>query len=359
MKNVAFITHQASLYYFGGVEAQLCHLHYIINNTNGGYKAHYFNMWEDKIDDYDILHFFNPYFMAHEAKMIAEKAITLDIPVVTKPVFTFHRGAFHIIGNGVFSSLLEKIFFSFRRGIIPTKYMSFIDPFFNLSSFFELCDKILCTSTTEKNNLVSLLNIKGDTIDIVPNGVDTRFQHGDKTLFADIIKAEDYILYVGRIEPIKNVLSLLKAYSASNISSKLVIVGNHTNKSYSQLCYKAANEKVIFYPHISHNSPLLCSAYAGAKVFALPSYYETCGTAGLEAGLAGANVVVTEKGGTKDYYRDYAYYVDPYCIDSIKNGLIRAFYAEKSGELGKHVASSYCWDTVRNIIFSQYNSLWE
>jgi len=43
---------------------------------------------------------------------------------------------------------------------------------------------------------------------------------------------------------------------------------------------------------------MLASAYAACDVFVLPSMFETPGIAALEAGLAGAKIVITKYGGT-------------------------------------------------------------
>ena len=48
----------------------------------------------------------------------------------------------------------------------------------------------------------------------------------------------------------------------------------------------------------------LASAYAAARVFALPSWFETPGLAALEAGLAGCAVAITPYGSTRDYFGD-------------------------------------------------------
>ena len=55
-----------------------------------------------------------------------------------------------------------------------------------------------------------------------------------------------------------------------------------------------------------HDDPLLASAYAAARVFALPSWFETPGLAALEAALAGARWSITPFGCTREYFGDHA-----------------------------------------------------
>jgi len=62
-----------------------------------------------------------------------------------------------------------------------------------------------------------------------------------------------------------------------------------------------------------------------AILFILPTRYETPGRAALEAGLAGANVVITPYGGTREYSEEFAEYAEPHSVDSIKGGIVKIF----------------------------------
>src|SRR5205085_2575717 len=64
-------------------------------------------------------------------------------------------------------------------------------------------------------------------------------------------------------------------------------------------------------PAVAHDDPLLASAYAAARVVALPSWFETPGLAALEGALAGRAVVVTPYGCAPEYFGDMAVYVRP------------------------------------------------
>ena len=69
---------------------------------------------------------------------------------------------------------------------------------------------------------------------------------------------------------------------------------------------------------------MLRSAYAAARVHALPSWIETCGLVSLEAALAGCNVVVSTAGHELEYFRDLAYYCDPANPASIRRAVVQA-----------------------------------
>ena len=64
-------------------------------------------------------------------------------------------------------------------------------------------------------------------------------------------------------------------------------------------------------PRVDHDDPILESAYAAARVLALPSWFETPGLVALEAALAGTAVVVTPHGCTREYFGDRVGYARP------------------------------------------------
>ena len=96
-----------------------------------------------------------------------------------------------------------------------------------------------------------------------------------------------FVLSVGRIEPRKNTLGLIRA--ARRLELPLVIAGEAPPgfERYEAECRRAAGDRTIWLGRLDHHDPLLASAYAAARVFALPSWFETPGLAALEAALGG------------------------------------------------------------------------
>ncbi|TFH43141.1 MAG: glycosyltransferase [ANME-2 cluster archaeon] len=190
---------------------------------------------------------------------------------------------------------------------------------------------------------------------IIPNGVNPEFKYGDVRDSNEKYNLTDFILFVGRIEHRKNVLQLIKAFVKSKLDTHLVIIGKISDPDYYSICKKESNKKVIFLPPIPHESELLRSAYKSAKVVALPSKYETPGLVALEGGLAGANVVVTSVGGTKEYFNEYAWYINPKSEDSIRNALIDAYNSPRNELLSKHIEKKYSWDVVAKKTIEVYD----
>jgi glycosyltransferase involved in cell wall biosynthesis len=191
------------------------------------------------------------------------------------------------------------------------------------------------------------LGVPKEKIHCIPNGVSERFLSADSTLFQKKYGIKDFILNVGHIGPDrKNVLSLIRALHY--IDHPAVIIGQVIDSREAEMCLKEAkkNKNLLVIDGLDHDSPLLASAYAACKVFALPSKFETPGIAALEAGLAGANIVITPHGGTREYFGNYAEYVNPYSIRSIRTGIENALNVSRTEALKKHIHDNFLWSHI-------------
>jgi len=137
-----------------------------------------------------------------------------------------------------------------------------------------------------------------------------------------------YILYVGQIQPRKNLIRLIKAFekiAAQDEDIQLVIAGGHgwLRKPIEQ---RARNSKEAERIHMIGRVPdeLLINLYWHAEVFALPSLYEGFGMPILEAMAAGCAVVTGNVSAMPEAARGAAVLVDPENSDSIARGIAEA-----------------------------------
>jgi glycosyltransferase involved in cell wall biosynthesis len=154
----------------------------------------------------------------------------------------------------------------------------------------------------------------------------------------------------------KNPLDIIKACKDLNIP--LVLIGAPTSgeEDYFCECQKMAqsSEKIKMIGFLPHDSEELSSAYAAAKVFVLPSNFETPGLAALEAGLAGCNIVITRYGSTREYFRDHAWYVDPWSLKDLRVKIKDAYEQPKSSELKKLILDNYTWEKAAEKTLQAY-----
>ena len=205
---------------------------------------------------------------------------------------------------------------------------------------------LLPNSEAEAEQVRFVYRVSREQIHVVPNGVEARFAEGNPALFRDKFGIrEPFVLNIGRVEDRKNQHRLIQALKGTGL--KLVLIGKEWHQEYSALCRREADGNVLFLPPLAHDDPLLASAYAACRVFALPSLLETPGIAALEAGIAGARVVTTPIGGGREYFSDHALYVDPYSVSDIRAKVLQAWNSAGDAEtLREHILKHFTWRRV-------------
>src|SRR5690606_1253516 len=154
-------------------------------------------------------------------------------------------------------------------------------------------------------------------------------------------KFKDCILSVARIEGRKSTLNLIKAVVDKY---PLVLIGNKTKNdpSFIRAVYDAAGPNVHFMCPIAYDK--LPVFYKLARVHALVSWMETPGLSSLEAAAMGTNIVITDKGDTRDYFEQYAFYCDPGDVKSIRDAIDKAYEAPFNNELKEKIYKQYVWE---------------
>jgi len=195
---------------------------------------------------------------------------------------------------------------------------------------------VLPNSEMENIMLRELYGVKADYA-IIPNGVDTGLFVEDITIKKD----KHLVLCVARIEGIKNQLNLIKALNKTPFT--LLIIGSNAGnqKTYYNLCKEIAADNIHFIHHITQKE--LLHYYQRAKVHILPSWFESCGLSTLEAGAMGCNVVITDKGYTREYYEDFAFYCDPSSPQSILDAVNSASSSDGDSRLKNKILQNYTW----------------
>jgi len=185
----------------------------------------------------------------------------------------------------------------------------------------------------------------------IPNGLDPELFRYDETGEKDDL----LIVCAARIEGVKNQLHLIRALN--NTKYHLLIIGSHAPNQlpYYRECRKTAASNVQFMEHIPQRE--LAKYYQKAKVHVLPSWFETCGLSSLEAGAMGCNIVITDKGYTRDYYGDDAFYCDPGDLTSIRNAVDRAAAADSPPGLRRKILANYTWDRTAASLAGAYDKI--
>jgi glycosyltransferase involved in cell wall biosynthesis len=294
-----------------------------------------FSPWVDRLSQGRLLHLFG---MSREGLELARAARSQGLPVVLSPICWVEPRAIVALAPNRWRAASDLAAWAARavtpRGLGWRREL------------LALADAILPNSEAEARQLVRLFGADRRRIRVVPNGVEPRFAAADPSAFRAAIGPGDFVLYVGRIEPRKNVLGLIRG--ARRAGLPLVVVGDVVpgHGAYAAACRREGGPAVRWVPRLAHDDPRLASAYAAARVFALPTWFETPGLAALEAALAGCAVVVTPFGCTREYFGDRARYARPDRPAEIARALAEAWAAGPDPELARHVGAHYPWAEV-------------
>lgn len=308
-----------------------------------GVEVGFFDQWSEfPRGEYDLVHIFGANFMSYD---IAMRFRQFGIPYVVSSIFyTMHSPAFVR-----YTSRIADLAGKFFRGI-RTDY----------GFTGEVCRsaRIVLPNTHAEAGIVERgFGVPGSQIQVVPNGVNERFSDADPDLFTGQYGVKEFVLNVGHIgSKRKNVLNLIRAMK--EVDAPLVLIGKIQDGPYARQCVEEAgqNPRVTIIDGLPNNSPLLASAYAACRVFALPSFFETPGIAALEAALAGASIAITPHGGTRDYFGEDAHYVDPRSPSSIAGGIRNGLAQAAPPALRERVAREFTWQRVAEKTAAAYRT---
>ncbi len=300
-----------------------------------GVSVRPFSPWTDKLDEAKLLHLFG---MSREGLELARVARARGLPVVLSPICWYDARSLAALAGSRLKAARDLT----RWAILRTfpRWPTWRRELLNLA------DAILPNSRSEALQLVQTFGADAGKIRVVPNGVDPRFASASADYFQAIHGDDEFVLYVGRIEPRKNVKGLIE--SARQAGMRTVVIGDAPpgREGYRDACKEAGGSTARWLPAVDHLDPLLASAYAAAKVVALPSWFETPGLAALEAALAGRAVVVTPYGSAREYFGDLVEYARPGHPRELTRALERARWFGPDLRLARHVARRFLWTEV-------------
>lgn len=182
----------------------------------------------------------------------------------------------------------------------------------------------------------------------------------DSTFKEDVTPNEnfrDHVLCVGRIEGRKNQYNLIKALAGTEFQLTIIGKPSPNHISYFESCKSLASgfNNIHFIEHIDHKE--LVSIYQAAKIHVLPSWFETTGLSSLEAGVMNCNLVITDKGDTREYFQDMAFYCQPDDVQSIKIAVEKAFYQPVNPNLKSFILRNYTWKDAASQTFEAYQEV--
>ncbi len=230
---------------------------------------------------------------------------------------------------------------------------------------------IIAVSQSTKRDVVRLLGVPEEKLSVIYEAAHPLFRPIDRALARQFIAekygvTDDYILFVSTVEPRKNLPTLLQALGKLRAlykpSIKLLVAGqqgwlteqvDETVDKYKlrdQVCFLGgvANEELVY-------------LYNGARVFALPSFYEGFGLPPLEAMACGTPVVVSNTSSLPEVVGDAGQLLDPNDVEAWSVTLARVLsdeaLATEMREKGLRRAGLYSWQRAARDTLGVYRKV--
>lgn len=178
-------------------------------------------------------------------------------------------------------------------------------------------DHVIAVSEHTKQDLVDLYRLSPAAVSVVHSGVSVKPARAAQVqdLRRQLKLPERFVLYLGTLEPRKNVASIIRAWSAiaSYIEQDLVIAGERgwQEQEVQRAIAASVHQKRIHRLGFitEHDKPAL---YAAADLFVYPSFYEGFGFPPLEALVAGTPVITSFNSSLPEIVGQWATLIDPY-----------------------------------------------
>ena len=200
-----------------------------------------------------------------------------------------------------------------------------------MTAVLRAADLVISVSHAVAHEVVDATGLPAGKFRVVHNAANAEFVPIDEAQRLAEVKAkyglpDDFILFVGGIYPQKNFSRILTALDSirGRIPHHLVVAGMmrwKTREDEALLETLGLGDRVHLLGWIDHED--LAVLYNLASCFIIPSFFESCSVALLEAISTGCPVIAASTGGNAEVAADAAVYVDPYDVDDIAEAMLR------------------------------------
>ncbi len=227
--------------------------------------------------------------------------------------------------------------------------------------------RIITPSNSIKTELCAAFGIHPDKVAVTPEAPRPVFKRReDHELLRRHGIAGDFILFVGTIEPRKNLRRLVEAFDQmlrnTSLSPTLVIAGGKgwmMDDFVSFIKEKGLKDRVCLTGYLEDQD--LCGLYSTCRAFVYPSLYEGFGLPPLEAMACGAPVITSRTPALMETVDTAARLIDPEDVDDIARAMTEmlsdAQVREHYAELGKVHVKKFSWEQTALKTLEVYREL--
>jgi glycosyltransferase involved in cell wall biosynthesis len=226
--------------------------------------------------------------------------------------------------------------------------------------------RIIAISESTKQDIVDLLGIPAEKIDVTPLGYDRDVFYPLSSAAIDAFRNEKglperFWLYLGTIEPRKNLVTLIEAYAKLPESERLPLILAGGKGWLTEPIFEAIERH-----HLSDSITLpgfiptddLALWYNSAECFIFPSVFEGFGLPILEAMACGIPVITSNVSSLPEVAQDAGMTLPPHDIDIWADALQKAFHDRDwrlaASERGLVIAQDFTWEKTAQLTVASY-----
>lgn len=315
---------------------------------------------------YDLCHIFN-YSTFQETERYFNKALENKIKIASSPIYwDYNITAYQYFSKLKWFNINEKIL-TFEIRVL--KLIQKVYPVFTLTSknfanyckgFMKNSNVILPNSIEEFKLLLKFINEEKSinyNFEVVYNATEKDEVKLSHNFFSKYKLPKDFLLQVGRIEPIKNQLNVVEALKNDN-SIPIVFLGKVFDENYFNHVKKIADKRgnVFFIKEVPYED--VFDFYKNAHTHILPSLRESPGLVSLEAYSQGCNIICSNfpYSPFDTYFKDIAISIDPLDLDSIRKA-INISYTKGKKVISDEILKIFSWDNTAKTTYKAYQSI--
>lgn len=233
-----------------------------------------------------------------------------------------------------------------------------------------MASKIITDSESVKREICEHLKVRPEKIAVVPLASRRAFRPVAAAQAAEARRRlgveEEFLLFVGTVEPRKNLLTLVRAFEEltrrTALRPQLVIAGQKgwlTEELFALIEQSGLSARILFTGYISDED--LAALYSSCRVCVYPSLYEGFGLPPLEAMSCGAPVITSRIPVIMETMGDAARLVEPTNVrelaDTIADVCGRAEERARLSAIGIAQAAKFTWERTARLTLDVYREL--
>jgi alpha-1,3-rhamnosyl/mannosyltransferase len=232
----------------------------------------------------------------------------------------------------------------------------------NFEEILRRADGLIAVSENTKTDAVRVLGLRPEKITVIHSGIAAPFfdpsAEAIEAVRARYSVHRPFILFIGTIEPRKNIDMLLDAYEALPASLRQefeLVVAGPVGWASAETAARVRSVRYLGYIPEADIAPLT----AAATVFAYPSLYEGFGFPVAQAMAAGTPVVTSNVSSLPEITGDAALLVDPQSLSELREALSRLLLSPTLcadlAARGRSRARAFRWEAcaARSLLFFQ------